>query len=241
MFNACGRDEVFERSFEMRAILKKSQPAKEKTLASEAHDRLEEMIISGKLPARETISELMLSQQLGIGRTPIREALQKLRETNFVEILPRRGVVVTEVDFRDQLLLLEVRRDLERLLTRRTTRRATAAERTMFLKMAAAMRDCVARGDKQGLMKVDRQYKDVSNRIAANRYLTAALAPIHAHSRRFFFSKLQSTNLVIGEAHALIMDAISASDEAAAVRATDDFLDHMYKFTQEAISAELAK
>src|SRR5690554_4675455 len=70
------------------------------TMAAEAYARLEEMIILGELKPETRLSELSLAQDLGIGRTPIREALQKLRENNLVEILPRAGVFVTRMDIR---------------------------------------------------------------------------------------------------------------------------------------------
>ena len=61
-------------------------------------------------------SELQLSEMIGIGRTPVREALQRLQTDHLVRILPRLGAQVTEINVSQQLLLLELRRVLERLI-----------------------------------------------------------------------------------------------------------------------------
>ena len=210
------------------------------TMAAEAYARLEEMIILGKLTPDVRLSEQMLAQVLGLGRTPIREALQKLRENHLVDILPRSGVFVTRVDFRSQLLVMEVRRELERLVARRAARRANETERQRFLQLAAAMREVGENRDKLGLMKVDRQFKELSLAAAANKFLSAALAPIHAHSRRFYFTHLETTNVTIALSHAAAIEAIGRGDEAAAVAATEGFLEAMEAFTKAVITAELA-
>ena len=210
------------------------------TMAAEAYARLEEMIILGKLTPDVRLSEQMLAQVLGLGRTPIREALQKLRENHLVDILPRSGVFVTRVDFRSQLLVMEVRRELERLVARRAARRANETERQRFLQLAAAMREVGENRDKLGLMKVDRQFKELSLAAAANKFLSAALAPIHAHSRRFYFTHLETTNVPIALSHAAAIEAIGRGDEAAAVTATEGFLEAMEAFTKAVITAELA-
>ena len=71
----------------------------------------------------------MLSSSLRIGRTPIREALQRLAREGLITILPRKGILVSETDPRKQLLVLEVRRELERLLSRLGAERATDEQR----------------------------------------------------------------------------------------------------------------
>ena len=70
------------------------------------------MIVTRQLRPGSMISENQLSEQLGCGRTPIREALQRLKFEGFVEIHARRGVLVAPIDVVKQLELLEVRRPL---------------------------------------------------------------------------------------------------------------------------------
>jgi DNA-binding GntR family transcriptional regulator len=102
----------------------------EQLLADVAFVQIEEMIITRRLPPGSMISEGQLAVELEMGRTPVREALQRLRQIGFVEMLPRRGTLVAGVDIRQQLELLEVRRPLEELVVRMAALRATPEERT---------------------------------------------------------------------------------------------------------------
>ena len=86
------------------------------TLTDRAYRELEEMIVTLQISPGTVLSEQALSGRLKIGRTPIREALQRLARDGLVVIMPRRGIMVSEINLRLQLRLLEVRRELERHL-----------------------------------------------------------------------------------------------------------------------------
>jgi DNA-binding GntR family transcriptional regulator len=94
-------------------------------LTEQAYHLLEEKIVTLQLKPSEFLSEYALVSQLGLGRTPIREALQRLAREGLVLILPRKGILVAPADPDKQLLVLEVRRELERLLSRSAAKRAT--------------------------------------------------------------------------------------------------------------------
>src|SRR6185369_12391582 len=105
-------------------------------LSDQARARLEEMIVSLDLPPGSMWSEAELSAKLGIGRTPVREALQRLEGDHLVRILRRHGAQITEINVVEQLLLLELRRELDRSIAKHAARRSTAQERAQLLKMA---------------------------------------------------------------------------------------------------------
>ena len=106
------------------------------SLTDKAYSVLEEMIVTLRLEPGEVLSEVALSQELKIGRTPIREALQRLAREGLVLILPRKGILVSDINPRKQLLLLEVRRELERLIARSAAQRATPGEKQAFAAIA---------------------------------------------------------------------------------------------------------
>ena len=109
------------------------------TLTEQAYRAIEEAIVTLSLRPGEVVSEAQLSTRSGFGRTPVREALQRLARERLVRILPRRGIVVAAVDIREQLRLLEVRREIERLTARAAARRADAAQRERLRAIAEAM------------------------------------------------------------------------------------------------------
>ena len=128
------------------------EETKAETLTEQAYTRLEEMIVTLKLAPGAILSEQALSSELSIGRTPIREALQRLAREGLVLVLPRKAILVTDTDPRKQLLVLEVRRELERLLARASAERASVAQRARFQAIADGTRllddDIRARSEK---------------------------------------------------------------------------------------------
>ena len=97
-----------------RATPQEITPIAVQSLTDRAYGELEELIVTLKLAPGAAVSEAELSSRLRIGRTPIREALQRLARERLVTILPRRGIVVSEINVARQLRLHEVRRELER-------------------------------------------------------------------------------------------------------------------------------
>src|ERR1700735_4535025 len=86
------------------------------TLTDRAYRLVGELIVTLGLPPETILSEQSLAARLRIGRTPIREALQRLARDGLVVILPRRGILVSQINLKTQMRLLEVRREIERLL-----------------------------------------------------------------------------------------------------------------------------
>ncbi len=125
---------------------RKSDLSIRKSLTTTAYEQLEELIVTAELEPGAILSEATLVEQLGIGRTPIREALQKLEREGLIRIMPRKGIEVTDLNPAKQLLMLELRRDLEKLLARSGALRATEEERTAFIVIADAMAETAAAG-----------------------------------------------------------------------------------------------
>src|SRR5437588_7720661 len=99
----------------------------------------------------------MVSASFRIGRTPVREALQRLAGEGLVTILPRKGILVSDLNPRQQLLLLEVRRELERLLSRAGAERATAQQRENLREIADGMDAAAKANDDVAFMRLDRE------------------------------------------------------------------------------------
>ena len=102
-----------KKSVKRRSRVSQSEDA---TLTDRAYRELEEMIVTLQLSPGTVLSEQALAVRLKIGRTPIREALQRLARDGLVVIMPRRGIMVSEINVKLHLRLLEVRRVLERLM-----------------------------------------------------------------------------------------------------------------------------
>lgn len=204
------------------------------TLTEEAYRRLEEMIVTLDLAPGSVVSEALLGRQLGIGTTPIREALQRLSREHLVQILPRRGVVVTTLDLRQQLQVLETRRELDRLIARAAARRATAPERAAIAELAARLERAAGQDDVRAFLRLDGELRQAMARAARNEIAAAAVATLHAVSRRFwFFHHSEPAELAeTARLHAAVARAVAASDEAAAAEASDRLIAHLVAFSR---------
>ncbi len=94
------------------------------SLTEQAYRALEEQIVTLRIPPGTVVSEAILGARLGFGRTPIREALWRLARERLVTIIPHRGIIVSEIDIKLQLRLLELRRVVEQLVAASAARRA---------------------------------------------------------------------------------------------------------------------
>lgn len=211
-----------------------------RTLTDQAYTDLEELIVTLQLPPGSVVSEAMLSQQLGIGRTPIREALQRLGRERLVTILPRRGVIVSNIDIKIQLRLLELRREVERLVACCAARRATAAERAQFVELADQFETSARNNDDITFMHVDRAFNELCLAAARNEFATSAMGLMQALSRRFWYHHYkQAANLPeTAKLHADIARGIAAADAERAAAALDRLLDNIEAFTRATLSAD---
>src|ERR1700744_5900051 len=128
------------------------------TLTEKAYRAMEEEIVTLRTPPGTVVSEAILSRRLGVGRTPVREALQRLAREWLVVIMPRRGIVVSEIDPVRQLRVLEARREIERFLAQAAARRATRVQRLGFQAIAAGMDEAARREDDIAFMRLDRGF-----------------------------------------------------------------------------------
>ena len=186
------------------------------------------------------MSEGLLSKRLGIGRTPIREALQRLAREGLVQILPRRGVIVSEINVKTQMRLLETRREVERLVARCAARRASGSERARMAELAQLFERSAKKNDDKGFMRVDREFNELCVAAAKNEFAAGAMRLMASLSRRFWYQHYkQAADLPeTAKLHADIARAIVKADEEGAARATDRLMDMIQSFTRATVTAE---
>lgn len=199
------------------------------SLSDRAYRRLEEMIVTLQLAPGSVVSESALSKRLGIGRTPIREALQRLARERLVVVLPRRGIMVSEINVSTQLRLLEARRELERLIARRAARRASDAERLRFREIADGMAEAARKNDDIAFLRLDHEFNRMTLEAARNEFAAGAMTLMQGLSRRFWYihHKEVADLPVTARLHAEIARAIAAANEAAAGQASDKLIDYV--------------
>ncbi|TMJ68424.1 MAG: GntR family transcriptional regulator [Alphaproteobacteria bacterium] len=228
---------AIKRNKPQRAV-RAAKPARLETLTEQAYRRLEEEIVTLRLEPGEFLSEYALATSLKIGRTPIREALQRLAREGLVTILPRKGILVSETDPRKQLLVLEVRRELERLLCRSGAQRASEEQRQRFREIADGMDRAAKTNDDIVFMRLDRELNLLISAAAHNDYATRAMRSLHGHSRRFWYLHYkQAADLPLcARLHASQARAIADGEPKRAAEATDRLIDYTETFTRATVA-----
>lgn len=189
-------------------------------LHEEVTSRLRGMIVESKLTPGERIQEMQLAQQLGVSRTPIREALKVLASEGLVELLPLRGAIVkvfTDKDARDML-------DVIALLEAYAGERACKADQARIdaiLDKHARMKDLYARGQRLAYFNLNQQIHEDLIALADNETLSMTHAILSKRMRSLRYSGnsgAENWAAALGE-HEQMMAALAARDGVALARA----------------------
>jgi len=209
------------------------------TLTDRAYRELEELIVTLRLMPGTVLSEQALSVRLKIGRTPIREALQRLARDGLVVIMPRRGIMVSEINLRLQLRLLEVRRELERLMASLAAERATEEERREFTELAEAMLAAAAKADDIAFLRLDQRFNFLIATAARNEFARRSMGLMTALSRRFWYQHYQQVAdlPLTAKLHAAVAEAVAQKKAKAAAAASDRLMDYIEDFARKTLDA----
>ncbi|MCO5089806.1 GntR family transcriptional regulator [Bosea sp. (in: a-proteobacteria)] len=197
------------------------------SLAEEAYALLTDEIVGLAIPPGSLVSEWMLSEKLGIGRTPIREALKLLARDYLVTLLPKRGVLVSSIDAHQMMHVLETRRCLEPTRYARAARRGTAADRAEIERLAGLLDHAAAAVDFREQVRIDILFDNLVDRCAANPFLTDTLKPLHGIVRRFWNQHAGTAGYdgIIGR-HTALVRAVASGDPDRATAACAAMLDY---------------
>jgi DNA-binding GntR family transcriptional regulator len=195
------------------------------SLADQAYLRLREEIIRVDLAPGTVLREEELTQRVGVGRTPIREAMQRLHRDGFVTVIPRRGTLVSEINITDLAAIYEVRARLESWAASLAAERAGAADRAEAEGLLRELEAMTGSSAYEALLALDRRIHRFAYRCAKNGYLAETLDQYHNLSLRILnvamqrFPKLTSPLDDVVHDQRRLLEAIIAGDGAAAERA----------------------
>lgn len=208
----------------------------DKTLCRKAYEILEEMIMSRELEPGAKITEGQLSSRLGIGRTPIREALQLLARDGLIATRPRSASIVLEMTIERQVQLLEARGAIQEQTVRYACRRADVDQRAHMLLLARTVEDAAAIGDSALYLRISRQIHSQLCEAARNEFLANFMGSLYTLSRQFAYTLLNAGKGDLRRAantHSVLLRAVAALDEEAAVRASREMIDFLSELVDQ--------
>lgn len=193
-----------------------------RTLGDQAYQKLRDMIVTLEFLPGDVLHEHELRASLGIGRTPIREALKRLEREHFVSVIPRRGVYVSGIDVSELSLLFETRAVLEPYAARLAAVRGRERD-------WQAMAEVLAQTHEPGLsvttlLKLDRKCHEIMWIASGNRFLLDTLDMLYAQSDRLwhlYLADVAQPGHAVAE-HFAILEALRQSepDRAASLVAS---------------------
>jgi DNA-binding GntR family transcriptional regulator len=196
------------------------------SLADKAYHAIRGLIVSLELAPGSVIDERGLVERLGIGRTPVREALRRLAQERLVEVYPRRGMFVTGVDVRQLARLSEVREVLEPEAARLAAERATETDRAG---LSALLEELDAGGSE--LIDLDERIHRAVYHAAHNDLLEATLEQYYVLALRIWSIALDRAHELeeAVEEHRALLEAIGDGDGE---RAAETMRAHVQNFEQ---------
>ena len=212
-----------------------------------AYDRLEELIITCDLKPGRMLTIQDLQTQLGFGRTPVHQAVNRLAGDTLIVIHPRHGLQIAPVDLARDRMLLRLRRDIERFVVRLATERAQASHRSHLLHLARLMRSRADEMSVEEFNHFDRRIDRLVLTAANEPFLEHTLRPLRTISRRIgwiYQSCIPSADSLRPtiDGHLAVVDAVGNRQAEAAVVAIDaliDFADSMFVALEREIDPAL--
>jgi DNA-binding GntR family transcriptional regulator len=184
-----------------------------------AYRALERMIVTLELLPGSVSTEGALIEKIGLGRTPVREAIQRLAWEGLLEVRARAGLAVAPLHAGDWVKVIDARRGVEQILARSAAKFATREAAKQFQDAALAMRKAAISGNVIAFLQADKALDEAMAAAADNPYAARLAAPLQSHSRRFWFRYQSDTGLsAAADRHMALIKAIldGNGDEAAA-------------------------
>ena len=196
-------------------------------LSDQAYRQIRDLIVTLDLPPGAVVSEAELMSRLGMGRTPIREALRFLSRERLVEIYPRRGIFVAGVDPRELTALSEARAALEPAAARLAAGRLTPDDHAVLDELLAELDGLGRIPDERALIGLDQRLHRFIYKACRNSFLEGSLEEYYTHALRIWFlalDRLDHLGDAVGE-HRAILQAIRDGDADLAAQTMSDHID----------------
>ncbi|HWL28500.1 MAG TPA: GntR family transcriptional regulator [Burkholderiaceae bacterium] len=199
------------------------------SLGDEAYERIKWKIVSAELPPGSFVNMQELSDELGLGRTPVLQAVHRLQHDGLMEVIQRKGIWVRAWSPRDINHLVEARIPLELAMIRLVVERASDGQLKALRELLTRGRALLSQNDRAGLMKLDQDFHDGLAACAGNPVIAQLLQNLHQRSAPLWaashYGRLDAAK--IHAQHEQILGLVAQRNEAEAATAMREHLSEL--------------
>ena len=196
------------------------------------YEELKRQILIGEIAPGTRMMEVELADDMGVSRTPVREAIRKLEKEGLVTIEPRRGAYASDISIKDIVDVLEVRQELEGMAAAMAAQKATEEQKEQLSKVTEQYRAAVESGDVEEMIKFDEAFHKIIVGCSDNKTLGQLVSQVQELALRFRyiyyddFARFGSQPME----HKEITDAIISGDADKARKAAEEHISHLKAF-----------
>lgn len=200
-------------------------------------ESLRDAIRRGVLKPGERLMEIQLSEELGVSRTPVREAIRKLEQEGYVIMMPRRGTYVATMSIRDINEIFEIRTALESLSNGLAAERITEEELEHLQRLLVIIGGYIKENDIEKIVDTDIEFHDLLYHAARNTRLVGIISNLRDQLTRFrtlsmsYPGRLEATL----EEHREIVEAIAQGNVEVARKAAEKHMENSEKTLLQAM------
>ncbi|MGI5824276.1 MAG: GntR family transcriptional regulator [Bacillota bacterium] len=189
-------------------------------------DVLMDAIMSGQLPPGERLMEVQLAEEMGVSRTPVREAIRRLELEGFVVMIPRKGAYVAGLSIKDIVNIFEIRTALEQLAVGLAAERMTSDDLEALERMVVELSESAEEADVEAWTELDKKFHQLIYEYSRNDRLIQMMNNIIEQINRYRIISLSNPEVRLHsiEEHKKIVEAMAERDIPAAEKAARDHL-----------------
>lgn len=211
-----------------------------KPLRELVFETLREAIIDGELPPGERLMEIQVAEELGVSRTPVREAIRKLELEGLVAMIPRKGAYVAGLSMKDVIEVFEIRAALEGLAASLAAERATDEELEDLERQLVRTTNLIDASDLNGMVEIDTDFHSLLYTVSRNNRLAQIINNLREQIQRFRQTSLSFPGRMKEalEEHREIVEAVSSRDPELARRLAQEHIENAENSMMKVIRAD---
>jgi len=155
------------------------------TLEGRVFQELEEDIINGKYKEGDAITEQKISDDLGVSRTPVREAFHRLEKEGLLKLVPNKGAVVIGVTVNDLVDIYKIRMRLDGLATRMATLNITEEDKIKLTENVELTEFYISKNDTEKIKNLDSSFHEIIYNASGSRIISKILSDLHRSTKRY--------------------------------------------------------